>query len=57
MIVAELIKKVTVGRGYPISAEFNISFDELQRAISGKYREETDICAVDFPVTELQTSA
>ena len=57
MIVAELIKKVTVGRRYPISAEFNISFDELQRAISGKYREETDICAVDFPVTELQTSA
>ena len=57
MIVSQLIKKVTVGRGYQVSVEFNITFDELQRAISGEYREETDICAVDLPVTELQTSA
>lgn len=57
MIVSQLIKKVTVGRGYQVSVEFNITFDELQWAISGKYREETDICAVDLPDTELQTSA
>ena len=57
MIVSQLIKKVTVGRGYQVSVEFNITFDELQRAISGEYREETDVCAADLPVTELQTSA
>ena len=57
MIVSQLIKKVTVGRGYRVSVEFNITFDELQRAISGEYREETDVCAADLPVTELQTSA
>lgn len=57
MIVYQLIKKVTVGRGYQVSVEFNITFDELQRAISGEYREETDVCAADLPVTELQTSA
>ena len=57
MIVSQLIKKVSIGRGYQVSVDFNITFDELQRAISGKYREETDICAVDLPVTELQTSA
>ena len=57
MIVSQLIKKVTVGRGYQVSVDFNITFDELQRAISGEYREETDVCADDIPVTELQTSA
>ena len=57
MIVSQLIKKVSIGRGYQVSVEFNITFDELQRAISGKYREETDVCADDIPVTELQTSA
>jgi len=57
MIVAHLIKKVSIGRGYQVSVEFNITFDELQRAISGEYREETDVCAADLPVTELQTSA
>ena len=57
MIVSQLIKKVSIGRGYQVSVEFNITFDELQRAISGEYREETDICAIDLPVTELQTSA
>ena len=41
---------------YQVSVDFNITFDELQRAISGKYREETNIYAVDLPVTELQTS-
>ena len=57
MIVSQLIKKVTVGRGYQVSVEFNITFDELQRAISGEYCEETDVCVADLPVTELQTSA
>ena len=57
MIVSQLIKKVSIGRGYQVSVEFNITFDELQRAISGEYREETDVCADDIPVTELQTSA
>ena len=57
MIVSQLIKKVSIGRGYQVSVEFNITFDELQRAISGEYREEKDVCADDIPVTELQTSA
>ena len=35
MIVSHLIKKVSSGRGYRVSVDFNITFDELQRAISG----------------------
>lgn len=31
MIVANLIKKVTVGRGYKIEIEFNFSYDEFQK--------------------------
>ena len=47
----------TVGRGYQISVEFNITFDELQRAITGEYGEETGICAAILPARELPTSA
>ena len=57
MIVAQLIKRVTVGRGYQVSVEFNITFDELQRAISGEYAEEAGICATFLPVLKLQNSA
>ena len=57
MIVAQLIKRVTVGRGYQVSVEFNITFDELQRAISGEYGEETGICTTFLPVLKLQNSA
>jgi hypothetical protein len=57
MIVSQLIKKVSVGRGYQVSVEFNITFDELQRAISGEFGEETGICTAILPVTELKNSA
>ncbi len=57
MIVSQLIKKVSIGRGYRVSVEFNITFDELQRAISGEYEEETGICTAVFPEMELQPSA
>ena len=57
MIVAQLIKKVSVGRGYQISVEFNITFDELQRAITGEYEEETGICTAFLPELKLENSA
>ena len=57
MIVAQLIKKVTVGRGYQMSVEFNITFDELQRAITGEYAEEAGICTAFLPELKLQNSA
>ena len=57
MIVAQLIKRVTVGRGYQVSVEFNITFDELQRAITGEYEEETGICTAFLPELKLQNSA
>lgn len=31
MIIANLIKKVTVGRNYKIEIEFNFSYDEFQK--------------------------
>ena len=32
-----------------MSVDFNITFDELQRAISGEYGEEADIAPVSYP--------
>ena len=57
MIVGQLIKKVCISRGYQVSVEFNITFDELQRAIAGEYAEETGICTTFLPAIRLQTSA
>ena len=57
MIVAQLIKKVTVGRGYQISVEFNITFDELQRAITGEYTDESRISTAFLPELKLENSA
>ena len=57
MIVSQLIKKVSIGRGYRVSVEFNITFDELQRAISGEDSDNTGICAEITPENELPTSA
>ena len=57
MIVGQLIKKVCISRGYLVSVDFNITFDELQRAIAGEYAEETGICTTFLPAIRLQTSA
>ncbi len=57
MIVGQLIKKVCISRGYLVSVDFNITFEELQRAIVGEYAEETGICTTFLPAIRLQTSA
>ena len=57
MIVAQLIKKVSVSRGYQVSVEFNITFEELQRAITGEIGEDTRICTTFLPAIQLPTSA
>lgn len=57
MIVGQLIKKVCISRGYLVSVDFNITFEELQRAIVGEYAEETGISTTFLPAIRLQTSA